>query len=166
MKNEDLIDQLVKFLREIDIPVQFGTVDESTILPGLVFRKGILIIDQERLNYPGDLLHEAGHYAVKLPSERENLNDDMDSDPGEEMAAIAWSIAAAVKIGIPPEVVLHDEGYKGGGDYLIEPLLEGNGPGTPLLDWYGMSDGFPNMKRWLREDPDLRDVTDNPIQEH
>jgi hypothetical protein len=40
----------------------------------------------------------------------------LESTPGEEMAAIAWSYAACVHLGLEPTVVFHSDGYKGGSE--------------------------------------------------
>ena len=94
------------------------------------------------------------------PALRPTLSE-VPSDPGEEMAAIAWSYAAALEIGIDPAIVFHDHGYRGGGGYLLAPLAGDMPPGAPMLQYYGMSvpalgaaesdlPTFPEMARWLR----------------
>jgi hypothetical protein len=118
-------------------------------------RRGGLVVDEPRLAWPGDLLHEAGHLAVADPAGRAEL-DDVGDDPAEEMAAIAWSHAAAQHLGLDPTVVFHPHGYRGGGDWLAEAFAGGGGPGVPMLQWWGMTGGwkdeprFPQMIRWLR----------------
>jgi len=61
---------------------------------------GVLSIDEMRLLYPGDILHEAGHIAVTSPDVRGGST--FSSTPGEEMAAIAWSYAAALALECRP----------------------------------------------------------------
>ncbi len=83
----------------------------------------------------------------------------MPDDPGEEMAAIAWSWAAAKAIGLAPEILFHDD-YRAGGPNLIENFSSGRDVGVPMLVWFGMTGGwkpreqgraaFPLMDRWLR----------------
>jgi hypothetical protein len=55
----------------------------------------VLCYDPAQLQHPGDLLHEAGHLAVKSPSDRRLAGVNLGSDPAEEMMAIGWSYAAA-----------------------------------------------------------------------
>jgi hypothetical protein len=103
------------------------------------------------------LLHEAGHIAIADPQRRAAMSD-VGSDPGEEMAAIAWSVAAARACNIPLSVLFHPAGYKGDSESLIENFTEGRTFGVPLLAWWGMTQErgcadetvFPAMKRWLR----------------
>ena len=154
-----LTERLAGFVREIGIDVRAADLPERTFLPGLDIRDGAILIDEEKLAYPGDLLHEAGHVAVTAPEMR-NAPALAPTD-GDEMAALAWSWAALKALDLDPAVVFHPHGYKGGGQSLIDAFAGGGGPGTPLLQWYGMTatgtaaaeqgvDPFPNMLRWLR----------------
>jgi hypothetical protein len=83
------------------------------------------------------------------------------------MAAIAWSYAAALHLGIDPAVVFHDAGYRGGASAILENFTAGRYVGVPLLQWWGMAEGdgdarrrgsqpFPRMQRWLRPAADRR----------
>ena len=63
---------IVAFLEEIGLPVRFRDLDEAGFLPGITVEAGGLNVDREKLLYPGDLLHEAGHLAVLPP----NASDD------------------------------------------------------------------------------------------
>jgi hypothetical protein len=154
-----LRERLVAFVRDIGIAVAPATLDEPTFLPGLDIRYGALLVDEERLSYPGDILHEAGHIAVSSPEERKL--EKIDPTPGDEMTAIAWSWAALSHLDIPPEVVFHPAGYKGGSQSIIENFSEGLYFGVPLLQLYEMTvesrfasergvEPFPHMLRWLR----------------
>ena len=117
------------------------------------------MIDREKLKYPGDVLHEAGHIATTAPSERHSLTGDLKSDPGDERAAIAWSYAAVVHLRLEPDVLFHGDGYKGDAAHLIESFGAGSCIGVPMLEWYGMtryqrldSEGpdYPKMRSWVR----------------
>jgi hypothetical protein len=152
--------KIVDFLLEIGLDVQSTTFEDDGFLPGIKLERGALLIDESKLKYPGDLLHEAGHLAVKTPSERLETTINAGSDGAEEMMSIAWSYAAAVHLEIPLEVVFHEHGYKGGGDSLIETFSQGNGFGVPMLQWLGMTSDakrapelgiapFPHMICWL-----------------
>jgi hypothetical protein len=158
--NDPATAQISAFLDRIGISVVIEALDDDTLLPAMTVRDGALVVDPARLTWPGDLLHEAGHIAVTDPATRASLCE-VPSDPAEEMAAIAWSYAAVVEIGLDPRIVFHDEGYVGGGGYLADAFAEGGGPGLPLLQWFGMTldkrnaekQGvlpFPHMSRWLR----------------
>ena len=148
----------LRFLDSIGIPVASGSA-EGGFLPGLIFRDGVIVIDPDADVYPGDLLHEAGHFAVTDPATRPAMSDPGD-DPAQEMASLAWSAAAGIACGMPLEVVFHEHGYKGGGAGLAAQFAQGSGPGVPMLAWYGMTaephgatpdqPGFPVMQRWLR----------------
>lgn len=143
--------RIADFLGQIGVPVIVEPVAKS-LLAGIDVREGAVRIDPELAVYPGDLLHEAGHYAVTEPALRAGLASVAD-DPGEEMAAIAWSAAAATACGIDLAVLFHDGGYDGGSAAMRAAFADGAaGPGAPLLAWYGMvaPEGYPAMARWLR----------------
>lgn len=141
--------KILDFVREAGIPVELGELAEDTVLPGMTVARGALVVDPERLGFPGDLLHEAGHVAVADPAAD---HDAVSSDPGEEMAAIAWSYAAALAIGIDPRLVFHDQGYHGGGAYIAENFAEGRTFGVPMLQRWGLTHSalFPAMLGWRR----------------
>ncbi|WP_088311205.1 hypothetical protein [Novosphingobium sp. B 225] len=148
------------FLQDIGIAVRIEPVSGDMFLPGIDVHQGAVRIDPARAAYPGDLLHEAGHLAV-IEAERRSGTSAVEADPGEEMAAMAWSVAAATHCGLPLEVVFHPDGYKGGSAEMISAFSGPMGPGVPLLSAWGMSaephraaewgrDPFPAMTRWLR----------------
>ena len=159
----ELTAKIVKFLEEIGLTVRLETIEGETFLPGLRIERGAMVVDDEQLLYPGDLLHEAGHLAVMTSEERAASDGNVGPDAGAEMAAMAWSYAAALAIGIDPRVVFHEHGYKGGGAQLAEGYASGRNVGVPLLAWYGLTDdplfggvprtgewAFPRMRKWLR----------------
>jgi len=156
------LQRITAFLDAIGLPVEAATIEEETFLPGIRIDGGRLLVDEERLAYVGDLLHEAGHLAVVSAERRAELGAHAGDDPGEEMMAIAWSWAAAQHIGIEPEVVFHDAGYHGGSHSIIENFSAGRYFGVPTLQWVGMTyepkvaaehnvEPYPHMLRWLRE---------------
>ena len=67
-------------------------------MPGILVDNGKLIVDEKEMLSPGDLLHEAGHLAVKPSSERKNIHITFGNDPAEEMMALAWSYAAFIHL--------------------------------------------------------------------
>jgi hypothetical protein len=155
-------DQIVAFLRAIGLEVRAGPVAGDTVLPGIQVDRGVLFYDPAQLRYPGDLLHEAGHLAVKSVADRQLAGTDLGADPAEEMMAIAWSYAAILHLELPPEVVFHPAGYRGGSTALLENFTAGRYIGVPMLQWHGLTRDerqaaaagvapFPKMRRWLRE---------------
>ncbi|HWT13548.1 MAG TPA: hypothetical protein VN231_12395 [Allosphingosinicella sp.] len=157
--DDPLTRRIVAFLERIGIGIELEPLGDDTFLPAIQVRGGGLVVDPDRLQWPGDLLHEAGHVALADPGARASL-DKVSDDPGEEMAAIAWSYAAALEIGLDPAIVFHDQGYHGGGRALAEGLARGALIGTPLLECYDMAADssaraqgaapYPHMLRWLR----------------
>ena len=67
---DPLTERLTAFVRGIGIDVRAATLPDKTFLPGLDIRHGAILVDEARLTYPGDILHEAGHLAVADPAER------------------------------------------------------------------------------------------------
>jgi hypothetical protein len=154
--------RIVSFLQDIGLDVRAMPLDRPTFLPGVTIDSGGILFDPERLLYPGDLLHEAGHLAVLTPDVRRAAHGDEVGDGGMEMGAIAWSYAAALHLGLDPTVVFHAAGYKGGAESLLENFKEGRYIGVPILEWAGMTAAspkaqalgprpYPHMLRWLRE---------------
>ena len=158
---------IVEFLNDIGIEVHEQPLPDDTFLSGIMLDRGRLLVDRTSLLHPGDLLHEAGHIAVMAPSQRQVRVGNAGDEQGEEIAAHAWSYAAAVACGVPPELVFHDDGYQGSGPHMASLYREGAWPGVPLLAWYGLTGMpcredqeaekpvFPDMKAWIRtiEDP-------------
>ncbi len=159
MFTDALTERLAAFVRHVGIEVRPAALPEPTFLPGLDIRHGAILVDEARLSYPGDILHEAGHVAVAHPDER--VQPQLAPEPGDEMATLAWSYAAARHLDLPLDVLFHPDGYKGGSSALIENFSAGRYVGVPLLQYYGMTlepreaagrgvEPFPHMLRWLR----------------
>ncbi|HEY0302592.1 MAG TPA: hypothetical protein VGC36_14700 [Rhizomicrobium sp.] len=152
---------IAAFLREIGLEVRSGALAEATALPGIDIERGALVIDEDRLLCPGDLLHEAGHLAVVPAARRAAFHHDVGNDPAEEMTAIAWSYAAALHLNLDPALVFHADGYRGGGESILDSFRLGSGIGVPMLGYLGLTHAgpaprppgaqpFPAMIRWLR----------------
>ncbi len=161
MFHDPTVIQITQFLSGIGIAVRAGELPQRTFLPGMCVDSGVLVIDESRLTHPGDLLHEAGHLAVLSPEQRTMAGPEMGDDGGLEMAATAWSYAAALHIGLDLEIVFHPDGYHGSSQSIIENFGAGRYFGVPLLEWLDMTAGakraselgvpaYPNMLRWLR----------------
>lgn len=157
MSQVDWQSRIITFIESIGIEVATKPIPAS-FLPGVTVEQGVLYFDPERLVHCGDLLHEAGHIAVTAPEERPH---GVNPDGGLEMASIAWSWAALTHLGLPPDVVFHEDGYRGASQSIIEAFQTGPGFGVPILEWVGMTatgkraeaagvEPFPHMLLWVR----------------
>ncbi|SDH59218.1 hypothetical protein SAMN05421827_13037 [Pedobacter terrae] len=154
---------ILSFLKEIGISYRLESIDTETFLPGLKLHAGTLLIDMEKLTYPGDILHEAGHLACMPPAIRNKMSDNLESGDlhnGGELMAIGWSYAACIYLGIEATFVFHEHGYKDNSKSIIENFSEGRYIGVPLLQWLGMTYDenqakihgvapYPAMQKWL-----------------
>ncbi|HEV7782840.1 MAG TPA: hypothetical protein VGO58_16305 [Chitinophagaceae bacterium] len=166
MNGTDIIEKSIRFLDETGIAVRFGVVEDGSFLPGLSIERGCIIVDKEKLKYPGDILHEAGHLAIVPAADRTQLDANLIAErpqrKAEEMMAIAWSYAAAIYLSIDPHIIFHDDGYKGGGSYIADSFANKQYFGLPMLQWVGMAadekkakelniNPYPEMIKWLRD---------------
>lgn len=164
-KDTPEVQQILQFLEEIGITVKEKTLPDATFLPGIAIGSNCLEIDFERLLYPGDILHEAGHLAVTPSTERPLIGTDaMPAEwpsQGDEIVSMLWSFAALTHLKLPIEYVFHAHGYKNESPWLIENYTQENFIGLPLLEWMEMTltkenaeklgkDPFPVMQKWLR----------------
>ena len=154
---DPLTARIVAFLRGIGISVEPAELGDDCFLPGIAVERGGLRVDQARLTWPGDLLHEAAHIAVAPPVARPLMTGDV-AVPGLDMArleqaAVPWSYAAALAIGIDPALVFHGGGYRGKSEGLLRTFGFGVYPGANMLVDAGLTTAadFPRMLRWLRE---------------
>jgi hypothetical protein len=149
--------KIADFLSGIGIAVIEKPLPGDTFLPGLALLGSTILMDTRQLKHPGDLLHEAGHIATTEAARRPLIGSGQMGDdwptPGDEIATILWTYAAAHHLGLDLEVVFHPDGYKGQSAWLIEQFSNGNYIGLPLLAWMGLCEeqAFPDMRRWLRE---------------
>ena len=148
--------RIINFLNEIGINIIKTDLEKDTFLPGLQLKGQTILVDDKKMMYPGDLLHEAGHIAVTQEKLRpligtKAIGVDWPSQ-GDEIVAILWSYAALHHLELDPKVVFHPEGYKNASPWFIEQFANGIYMGLPLLDWMGICEAneFPKMKRWLR----------------
>ncbi len=166
LKSTVELNKIVTFLKDIGIDIVEKEMNETTFLPGLGLGPNCIYLDVEKLEYPGDILHEAGHLAVTTPLERhqigtENQAKDWPSQ-GEEIATMLWSFAACNHLELPLEFVFHAGGYKGSSNWLMDNFSSGNFIGLPFLEWTQMAlseekaleqnkPAFPKMLKWMRE---------------
>jgi hypothetical protein len=161
-----LLEKCIAFLVSIGIPVIYEEISGPAFLPGLSIQNGKIIIDNNLLLHPGDILHEAGHIAVVPAADRGDLNAETiakrENRDAEEMMAIAWSYAACIHLNIDPYFVFHEEGYKGGGGYIADNFANKQYLGLPMLQWIGLTldeknakekalTPYPAMIKWLRD---------------
>lgn len=147
---------IISFLNEIGIEVKETPLSQDTFLPGLSLLGCSILIDYDRLKFPGDLLHEAGHIAVTEESKRkfigtENMKKEWPTD-ADEITAILWSFAACRHLNFDLKIVFHDDGYKKQSQWLIDQFENENYLGLPMLEWMNMTTAaqFPSMTKWLR----------------
>lgn len=165
LKENDEVKKVIFFLKEIGIEIIEKELEE-TFLPGLELGPDCIYIDYDKLLYPGDILHEAGHLAVTIASERKlvgtaEISKDWPTQ-GDENAAILWSYAALHHLQLPADFVFHPNGYKNDSEWFISNFESGQYIGLPLLEWMGLCLGnekaekenklpFPAMQKWLRD---------------
>lgn len=154
--------RLAGFLTSIGLEVEPAELPPDTFLAGLMISHGELLIDEAKLAYPGDILHEAGHLALLPASRRRQLADNAGGDGGMEMAAIAWSYAAILHLGMDPAIVFHPAGYKGGAQAILDNFAQRHYFGVPILEWLEMAADtkkaarlgvppFPHMLKWVND---------------
>ena len=164
--NDPITDKIGVFLNEIGIPVVGGKVPEDAFLPGVFVEDGGLVVDEAKLRYPGDLLHEAGHLAFATAEQRRGLSGevllpDLNIDV-IEVQAICWSYAACLHLNIEPSIVFHPDGYHGRSESILFNFSMGIYIGLPGLESAGMAYGerqaaimgiepFPVMQKWLSD---------------
>lgn len=151
------ITKILDFLQKIGIKVIEKELPINTFLPGITIGSNCIEIDFEKLLYPGDILHEAGHLAITPRLQRdfigtENMTEEWPSQ-GDEIVTMLWSYAALRYLDLPIEYVFHPNGYKNQSSWLIENYTNQNYIGLPLLEWMGMTskESFPLMYKWLRD---------------
>lgn len=166
MFKKALTNKIAGFLTGIGLEIEARKLDRETFLPGILIENGKIIVDEEKLAFPGDLLHEAGHLAVVPGDLRAGLSDEVDLPESEkytiEAAALAWSYASALHLEIDPKIVFHDSGYKGKSESLLMNFQLGVNIGVATLEEAEMAKAgekalkagvpaFPKMIKWLRD---------------
>ncbi|MBO3696837.1 hypothetical protein [Roseivirga sp. E12] len=157
---------ITSFLEEIGIEYFFTGDAFDSFLVGIEIEHGRLKINLDNLLCHGDILHEAGHLACLTPDLRRKAHGDIGKTLGEEntfeLGVIAWSVAAALYLGIPLSEIFHPESYKGDATWLLEQYTAKTYIGLPLLQWMGMAAHddelvenkvlpYPHMIRWTRQ---------------
>lgn len=154
------------FLTEIGIEVKHAGINDQTFLPGILVENGKILVDETKLTYPGDLLHEAGHLALAPALLRSSLSGEVVL-PGVKMEPVevgtmAWSYAAALYLQLDPKVVFHDGGYGGASESLLANFGLGVYLGVNVLQEAGLAvigaraievglPSYPQMLKWLSD---------------
>ena len=166
MFKDALTEHIAEFLKEIGLEIEPRSLDHETFLPGILIENGQIFVDEEKLAFPGDLLHEAGHLAVVPGKARRRLSDKVEL-PGFapdtiEAAAIAWSYASVLHLEIDPQIVFHKAGYKGNSESLLQNFNLGVYIGVNELEDAKMAltgenalianiSAYPKMIKWVRD---------------
>jgi len=161
-----LTEKIVSFIRGKGVEVVETELEQEIFIPGIYISEGKLFVDEEKLLYPGDLLHEAGHIAL-IPSDvrkyaSDNVGKIEEVGDAYEVESIAWSWAAVIELGIAPEVLFHDKGYLGNAQNLLLNFQIGVYSGLKRLEDFGMAyspnrakelgiQPYPAMHKWLRD---------------
>jgi len=167
MFKNPLTRQIAEFLDRIGLETIPQKLDENTFLAGIFIERGRILVDESKLAFPGDLLHEAGHLAATPKDLRARVSDEITLPDGFnidaiEAAAIAWSYAAALHLNLNPRVVFHEGGYKGNSESLLTSFSLGVYLGVNTLEDAGMTatgenarrrgvQAYPQMLKWLRD---------------
>jgi hypothetical protein len=161
-----LTEKIARFLNGIGIEIVPADLPDETFLPGIKVENGKLRVDEARLKYPGDLLHEAGHLALAAGDVRPALSGEViipGEDPDEiEVAATAWAFAAATFLAVEPRILFHEGGYQGKSESLILTYSTGVYPGVFSLQRFGLTVAgkaadeagvapYPYMLKWVRD---------------
>ncbi len=157
---------IVDFLRRIGLNVELCELPDGSFLPGARIRHGGLQVDLAKLQWPGDLLHEAGHLAVVPTAVRATLDDALQDMPavqhGGEIEATAWAWAALRHLGLASSVLFHDGGYHGHSaglrmNFELGVYLGASGLASAGMAYLaGHADTpagaavYPQMRVWLR----------------
>ena len=166
MFQSPLTTRIVEFLTTIGIKIIPTNLESDGFLPGILVHKGRLLVDEAKLTYPGDLLHEAGHLSIAPSAVRASLGGEV-VIPGTDMDAMevqvtAWAYAAVVHLGLDPKVLFHEGGYRGKSAGLILTYALGVYPGVHGLQAAGMTAThedarklgvapYPHMLKWVRD---------------
>ncbi len=166
MHHADCFRPIFDFIAGVGIDIVEATLPDDTFLLGIELRSGGIAVDPDRLVWPGDLLHEAGHLAVLPAALRREAHEDQPNAAEVEHAgepeAMAWAWAAVVELGLPADVLIHAGGYHGKSGDLLQMYAFGVYPGLRGLCESVMTAApgftpdcgpvrYPRMLRWLRD---------------
>ncbi|MBP6303963.1 MAG: hypothetical protein KBG24_06515 [Bacteroidia bacterium] len=157
---------MVNFIVSVGIQARKAQLSEGLPIPGISVENGVLLVDEDNLLYPGDLLYQAGRIAILPENERSQYmgKDDpnKDKEATEGMVAMCWAWAALTHLQLSPEIVFHNNGYKGQSLQIIHGYQSGAYMGLPMLQLYDMAyephqaiarglNPFPFMYKWINK---------------
>jgi len=147
------LDVILDFVRSLPLPVRLLDDVPDPVFAGMKVARGEILLAPAQIENPGDVLHEAGHLAIVAAADRPRFPEECKPTGGQELAALAWSYAAAVHLALPPEVVFHPAAYKGESPALLETFADGRWVGVHYLVWRKLTEPalYPSMRRWLLE---------------
>jgi len=168
------------FLEEIGVQTCLTDATPNSFLPGTWIESNTIFINPTRLDAPGDVLHEAGHFCVTPSRFRPLLKGDLtlreeDIPPaftpdfleneewryliqGDESAAIGWSYCAAIAIGLDPYKMHTKDSFEGDWEALVQGMEISSKKGRSMsseskaLVYTQMTieSLFPKMLRWVQ----------------
>jgi len=51
---DPVVERMVAFLGTIGLPVSLDRIGERTVVPGILIDRGVIVVDESQLAYPGD----------------------------------------------------------------------------------------------------------------
>lgn len=173
------LSKAITALKRINLPykqVPLTAIPDDSFFPGMTVDRGVLKFHAGTV-HPGELLHEAGHLALYPKQKWYEIKGTFPSFdpfptgfPFGDLAVEAWSAALAVSVGIPIAVHTsqmgnadrHNDDGKGvdladgyasfAGFNVAEQLMDKKHVGITFLAVMGMTDDWPNMRRWYWRD--------------
>lgn len=158
--------QIADFIESIGLEIESVNIPGNTFLPGILVKGGRILVDEATLEYPGDILHEAGHLALASRNVRASLSGEVELPDvlmeQVESSAMLWSYAAILFLGLDPRIVFHAGGYRGSSESLLFNFSLGVFLGLSVLEDAGMSvtgdnarkfaiPPYPHMIKWLKD---------------
>jgi hypothetical protein len=117
------------------------------------------------MGIPEDLLYSASIKPEEPEAGCGNVDNPINTQKalGEKMMVICWSYAALFKLGLPPQVLFHPDGYKDASEWLIEQYTSECFVGVATLQWIGLcyykktasqknSEPYMHLLKWFRSE--------------
>jgi len=144
---------VIQWLRSIGIPMTMGFSFAKNFNAYIWHKDGGIVVASKA--HIGNILHEAGHFAVTPANMRKRVSNSFDDiglkEPHEDMA-LAWSYAAAIACEVDT-MIPFQTGFKNpSSGFGVHMALErSDHVGIKLMTDLDMTDNtFPSMKQWLR----------------
>ena len=106
--DDPVTETMARFIREIGLAIEPATLPAPTLLPGIAVADGVLRVDPARLQWPGDLLHEAWQAKRSLSDTVSNGEVDGLYERARSAGAIGGKLTGAggggfLLLCVPPE---------------------------------------------------------------